>query len=131
MQKRSREQERNIRHFKHNLEVMKFQEKTRQGDLWYTTIKFINAFKNGEFITAFDVRTRFTRKSESDVWVYIHTIRYAGYLEMIKGTDWYNHTPAKFKKLYDVPYHISKEKFEKNRNGEMLWIESEVLFKKE
>lgn len=131
MQRRSKEQQRNIKYYNHNLEVMKYQEKVRQGDLWYRVIKFINSFENGKFFDAHNIRQAFQRKSEDHVWAYIHAIRHAGYIEIDKASDWGGDLGSRFKKLHDVPYHISRDKFEKNHSGKMLWIEAEVLFKKE
>ena len=133
MQNRNKEQKRNRPLYYHNLEIMKYQEKARLGDLWYRTLKFVNGFENGKFFDANDIRQAFQRKHEDNVWAYIHAIRHAGYIE-IDATyqyHWSEDNNLRFKKLHDVPMHISKEKFEQNHSGKMLWIESEVLFKKE
>ena len=129
MQKRSREQTRNIKNYKHTLEVMKYQENIRKGDLWYKVIKFINGYEIGKLITANDIDNFFRGKSSSDAWTFIHAICKAGYLEEDKP-GWMFPCSC-FKRVHDVPYHISREKFEQNHSGKMLWIESEVLFKKE
>lgn len=131
MQRRSKEQERNKALHFHNTEVMKYQEKARIGDLWYRTLKFVNSFENGKFFNANDIRQSFQRKNENHVWAFIHAIRHAGYLEIDNASHWGGDQGSRFKKLHDVPMHISKEKFEQNHSGKMLWIESEVLFKKE
>ncbi len=130
MQRRNKEQNRNRKYY-YNLELMKYQEKARIGDLWYRTLKFVNSFKNGEFFDANNIRQVFHRKNEDLVWGFIHAIRHAGYLEIDKASYWGGDQGSRFKKLYDVPMHISKEKFEQNHAGKMLWIETEILFKKE
>lgn len=131
MQRRSKEQERNRKLYYHNLEIMKYQEKARLGDLWYRVLKFVNGFENGKHFGAIDIKKSFSRTSEDHVWAYIHAIRHAGYIEIDKASHWGGDQGSRFKKLHDVPMHISREKFEQNHSGKMLWIESEILFKKE
>ena len=88
MKKRSREQTRNIKNYKHTLEVMKYQENIRKGDLWYKVIKFINGYEIGKLITANDIDHSFSKRSNSDVWSYFHAICKAGYLEEDRKSGW-------------------------------------------
>lgn len=96
------------------------------GDVWYRVLKYVNSFKKGEGFSGEQIEKRFKKSEHILVFGFVHDIRAAGYLG-VSGKTY----PTKFIKLHDVPYHISREKFMKNNRGDMLWIESEVVFKKE
>lgn len=96
------------------------------GDIWYRVLKYVNSFKKGEGFSGEQIEKHFKKKEHMTVFGFVHDIRAAGYLG-VSGKTY----PTKFIKLHDVPYHISREKFVKNNRGDMLWIESEILFKKE
>jgi len=100
----------------------------QHGDVWYKLLKFINSLKKGEIFTDITINKMFkNHKATYIVWEYMHDIRAAGYIEYFNTKT----TVSSFRKLHDIPYHISRSKFYRNGKGKMLWIESEVVFKKE
>jgi len=124
-------QKRDKQYLKSIFDTMKYYEESRKGDLWYRLIKFINGYENGKLILETDIDRVFQNRKTEEVWSYIDMLCKAGYLEIDKESWKVPFKPVSLKKLHNIPYHISREKFERNHSGKMLWIESEVLFKKE
>mgnify|MGYP001415154411 CR=1 FL=1 len=114
---------------KQYLKTMKYYEESRKGDLWYRVIKFINRYENGKLIFDTDISRTFQNRKTGEVWTYVDMLCKAGYLEVNYEESWLD-KKVSIKKLHDIPYYISRENFERNQSGRMLWIESEVVFKK-
>lgn len=96
------------------------------GDVWYRVLRYVNSFKKGYGFSEEELEKSFKKSEHNLVFSFIHDIRAAGYIGVSATLR-----SVRYIKLHDVPYHISREKFEKNNKGDMLWIESEVVFKKE